>query len=162
MLFFSCVWLFATWWTRACQAPLFVTISQNLLKFISIESVIQSNPLILHLPLLLLPSNFPTIRVFSSESALQIRWPKYCSFSLCISPSNGYSGLISVRIDWFDLLAVQGTLKSGAGAPQFEGINFSMWSLFYCPGLTTIHDYWKKNHSFDSTDLCRQSNVSAF
>ena len=88
------------------------TISQSLLKLRSIESVMPSNHLILYCPLLLLPSIFPSIRVFSNESALPIRWPKYWSFSLNISPSNEYSGLISFRIEWFDLLAVQGTLKS--------------------------------------------------
>ena len=99
-------------WTAACQAPLSSTISQSLLKFVSIESVMLSNHLILRHPLLLLPSIFPSIRVFSNKSALRIRWPKYWSFSYSISPSNEYSGLISFRIVWFDLLAVQGTLKS--------------------------------------------------
>ena len=97
-------------WTVARQASLPFTVSQSLLKLMSIESVMQFNCLILCRPLLLLPSIFPSIRVFSNESALHIRWPKYCSFS--ISPSNEYSGLISLRIDWFDLLAVQGTLRS--------------------------------------------------
>ena len=108
----SHVWLFATPWTIACQASLFFTISQSLCKLMSIESVMPSNHLILCCPLLLLPSIFPSIRVFSNESVLHIRWPKYWSFSFSISPSNEYSGLISFRIDWFDLLAVQGTLKS--------------------------------------------------
>ena len=103
----NCVWLFVTPWTEACQAPLSFTISWSLLKCMSIEPVMPSNRLIFCHPLLLLPSILATIRVFSSESVLQIRWPKYCSFSLCISPFNGYSGLISFRIDWFDLLAVQ-------------------------------------------------------
>jgi len=102
--------LFATPWTAACQAPL-STISQSLLKFMSFELVMLSNPLVLCCPLLLLPSIFPRIRVFSNESALHIRWPKYQSFSFSVSPSNEYSGLISFRIDWFDLLAVQGTFK---------------------------------------------------
>ena len=97
-------------WTAARQASLSITNSQSLLKFMSIESVMPSNGLILCHPLLLLPSIFPSIRVFSNESALRIRWPKDWSFS--VSPSNEYSGLISFRIDWFDLLAVQGTLKS--------------------------------------------------
>ena len=97
-------------WTEACQAPLSSTISQSLLRFRSIELVMPSNHLILCHSLLLLPSIFPSIRVFSNESVLRIRWPKYWSFS--ISPSNEYSGLIFLRIDWFDLLAVQGTLKS--------------------------------------------------
>ena len=97
-------------WTSAHQASLSITNSQSLLRLMSIESVMPSNHLILSCPLLLLPSIFPSIRVFSNESVLYIRWPKYCSFS--ISPSNVYSGLISFRIDWFDFLAVQGTLKS--------------------------------------------------
>jgi len=108
----SCVWLFVTPWTAACRSPLFFTISQSLLKLMSIESVMLSNHFILCCLLFLLYSIFPTIRVFSNESALCIRWPKYWSFSFSISPSNEYSGLISFRMDWFDLLAVQGTLKS--------------------------------------------------
>ena len=103
-------WLFATSWTAACQAYLSSIISQSLLKLKSIESMMSSNHLILCCPFLLLPLIFPSIRVFSNETALSIRWPKYWSFS--ISPSNEYSGLISFRIDRFDLLAVQGTLKS--------------------------------------------------
>ena len=99
-------------WTAACQASLSFTISWSLFKLMSIESVMPSNHLILCHPLLLLPSIFPRIRVFSNESVLCIRWPKYWSFSFDISPSNEYSGLISFRIDRFDLLAVQGTLKS--------------------------------------------------
>ena len=110
--FSHCVQLFETPWTTAHQAPLSSTISQSLLKFISIELVMLSNQLILCCPLLLLPSIFPSIRVFSSELALQVLWPKYWSFSLSNSPSNAYSGLISFGIDWFDLLAVQGTLTS--------------------------------------------------
>ena len=108
----SHVWLFATPWTAACQASLSITNSWSLLKLMSIEPVMPSNCLILCRPLLLLPSVFPSIRVFSNESVLCIRWPQYCNFSLSISPSNEYAGLISFRIDWFDLLAVQGTLKS--------------------------------------------------
>ena len=108
----SHVWLFVTPWTTACQASLSFTISQNLLKLMPIESVIPSIHLILCHPLLLLPSIFPSISVFSNESALCFRWPKYWSFSFRISPSNAYSDLISFRIDWFDLLVVQGTLKS--------------------------------------------------
>ena len=108
----SHVRLFATPWTAACQASLSITKSWSLLRLISIELVIPSNHLILCHPLLLLPSIFPSIRVFSNESVLHIRWPKYWSFSFSISPSNEYSGLISFRMDWLDLLAVQGTLKS--------------------------------------------------
>ena len=108
----SHVWLFATPWTAGRQASLSVINSWSLLKFMSIESVMPSHHLILCHPLLLLPSILSSIRVFSNESALSIRWPKYWSFSFNISPSNEYSGLISFRIDWLDLLAVQGTLKS--------------------------------------------------
>ena len=108
----SHVQLFVTPWTAACQASLSITNSWNLLKLMSIESVMPSNHLILCHSLLLLPSIFPNIRVFSNESALHIRWPKYWSFSFNISPSNKHPGLISFRMDWLDLLAVQGTLKS--------------------------------------------------
>ena len=108
----SCVRLFVTPWTAALQASLSITNSWSLLKLMSIASVMPSNNFILCHPLLLLPSMFPSIRVFSNESVLRIRWPKYWSFSFSISPSNEYSGLISFRMDWLDLLAVQGTLKS--------------------------------------------------
>ena len=109
---FSRVWLFVAPFTAARQASLSITSSQSLLKLMSIELVIPSNHLILYRPLLLPPSIFPSIRVFSSELVLCIRWPKYWSFSFSISPANEYSGLISFRIDWFDLREVQGTLKS--------------------------------------------------
>ena len=141
----------ATPWTAACKPSLSSTISKSLLKFISIELVMLPNLVLCHL-LLLLPSIFPSIRVFSNESALWIRWPKYLSFSFSISPSYEYSGLTSLRIDWFDLLAVQGTLKSSL-APQYESINFSALSLLYGPTLTYVHDYWK-THNFDYMDLC--------
>ena len=108
----SHVWLFVTPWTSARQASLSITTSQSLLRLMSIESVMPSNHLILCHPLLLLPSIIPIIRVFSNKSVFHIRWPKYWSFSFSISPSNDYSGLISFRIDWFYLLAVQETLKS--------------------------------------------------
>ena len=108
----SCVQLHATPWTAACQGFLSVTNSQSLLKLLSIKLVMPSNHLILCRPLLLLPSIFASIRVFSYQSVLHIRWPKHGSFSFSISPSNEYSVLISFRLDWFDLLAVQGTLKS--------------------------------------------------
>ena len=134
--------------------------SQSLLKLMSIESVMPFSQFILCHPLLLLPSIFPSIRVFSNESSLRIRWLKYWSFSFSISPSNEYSGLISFRIDPFDLLAVQGTLKSPP-APQCESISSSALCLLYCPPLTSVRDYWK-NHSFDYTDLSQQNNVSAF
>ena len=108
----SCVWLFVTPWTVACQASLSTINSQSLLRLMFIELVMPSNHLILCCPLLLPPSIFSSIRVFSNESVLRIRWPEYWSFSFSISPSNDHSGLISFRIDWFDLLAFQGTLKS--------------------------------------------------
>ena len=108
----SCVWLFETAWTSARQVSLSITNSRSLPKLMSIESVMPSNHLILCRPLLLLPSIFPSIKVFSNESVLHIRWPKYWSFSFNISSSNEHSGLISFRMDWLDLLAVQGTLKS--------------------------------------------------
>ena len=107
----SCVRLFVIPWAAVHQASLSITNSWSLLKFMAIESVIPSNHLTLCHPLFLLPSVFPSIRVFSSESVLHITWPKYWSFSFSISPSNEYSGLISFRMDWFDLLAVQGTIK---------------------------------------------------
>ena len=107
-----CVQLFATPWTAAHQASLSITNSQSLLKFMSIKLVILSNHLILCRPLFLLPSILPSIRVFSNKSVLHIRWPKYWSFGITISPSNECSGLISLRMDWLDLLAVQGTLNS--------------------------------------------------
>ena len=109
---FSCVQHFTTPWTTACKASLSITNSQSLLKLMSIESVMPSNHLNFCRPLLLPPSVFPNIKVFSSESVLHIRWPKDWSFSFSISPSNEYSGLISFRMDWLDLLAVQGSLKS--------------------------------------------------
>ena len=102
----------ATPWTAACQASLSITNARSLLKLMPIESVMPSNHLVLCRPLLLPPSIFPSIRVFSNESVLRVRWPKCWSFSFSISPSNEYSGLISFRMDWLDLLAVQGTLKS--------------------------------------------------
>ena len=148
-------------WTVASQASLSITISQNLLKLISIKLVMPSSHLILCRPLLRLPSIFPSIRVFSNESALHIRWPKYWSFSFSISPSNEYSGLISFRIDWFDLFAVQRTLKSLLQTSEFKNINSLVLSLRYGPTLIPILDYWK-NHSFDHMELCQQSNVSAF
>ena len=117
----SHVRLFATPWTAACQASLYFTNSLSLFKLMSIKSVMPSNHLILCHPLVLLPSNFPSIRVFSNESVLRIRWPKYWSFSFSISPSNEYSGMISSRMDWLDLLAVQGTQESSP-TPQFKSI----------------------------------------
>ena len=113
-------------------------------KSMSIESVMPSNHLILCHPLLLLPSIFPSIRVFSNELALRIRWPKYWSYSFNISPSNEQPGLISFRMDWLDLLAVQGTLKSSP-MPQFKSINSLLLSFLYSPTLTSIRDPWKNN-----------------
>ena len=146
----SCVQHFAIPWTTARQASLSITNSWGLpkLKLMSIESLMQSNYLILCCPLFLLPSIFSNIRVFSNESALHIRWPKYWSFSFNISPSNEHPGLISFRMDWLDLFAVQGTLKSLLTTPQFKSINSSVLSFLYSPTLTSIHDYWK-NHSLD-------------
>ena len=122
----------------ACEAPLSFTISQSLLNLMSIESVMPSNHLILCLPLLLLPSIFPSIRVFSNESALRIRWPKYWSFTFSISPSNKYSGLISFRMDWLDILAAQGTLSRAFSNTtiwkhQFFSVQSSLWSNSHIP-----------------------------
>ena len=140
----SRVRLFVTPWTTARQASLSITNSWNLPKLRSIESVMASNHLILCHPLLLLPSIFPSIRVFSNNSVLRIRWPTYWSFSFNISPTNEHSGLISFRMDWLDLLAVQ----LSSPTPQFKSTNSSVLSFLYNPTLTSIHDYWK-NHSFD-------------
>ena len=144
----SHIWLLATPWTAACQASLSFTFSWSLLKPLSFELVIPSHHLILCCPLLLLPTIFPSIGVFSYESGFRIRWPKYWSFSFSISPSNEYLGLISLRTDWFDLLAVQGTLKSLLQQSHFKTISTSMLSFLYSPTLTSIHDHWK-NHSLD-------------
>ena len=132
--------LFATAWTAAQQASLSIASSRSLLKLMAIELVMPPNHLILHHPLLLPPSIFLSIRVFSNESVLPIRWPKYWSFTFSISPSNEYSGLISFRIDWLDLLAVQETLKGSSPTPQFKSINSLVLSLLYVPTLTSIHD----------------------
>ena len=123
----SCIRLFATPWTIAHQASLSITNSQSLLKLMSIKSVMPSNHLILCHTFLLLPSIFPSIRVFSNESALRIRWPNYWSFSFNISPFNEHPGLISFRVDWLNLLAVQGTHRSPT--PQFKSINSSVLSF---------------------------------
>ena len=139
----SYVRLFVTPWTTAHQASLSITNSWSPPKPMSIESVMPSNHLILCRPLLLLPSILPSIRVFSNESALRIRWPKYWSFSF----NNEHPGLISFRMDWLDLLAVQGTLKSLL-PPQLKSINSSVLSFLYSPTLIFIHDHWK-NHSLE-------------
>ena len=141
----SPVWLFATPWTIACQSPLSSTISQSLLKLMSIESIMPSNHLILCHPLLFLSSIFPSIKVFSSESALCIRWPKYWSFSFSISHSNEYSGLSSFRVDWFDLLAVHQTLKESLKASILWHSRFFMVQLahlYMSTGETTALPIW--------------------
>ena len=130
-------------WTAARQVSLSIINSQSLLKLVSVESVLPSNHLTLCHPLILLPSIFPSIRVFSNESVLCIRWPKYCSVSFSISLSSEYSGLISFRMDWVDLLAVQ----ESSPTPQFKSINSSALSFLCGPTLTSVHNYWK-NHSF--------------
>ena len=142
----SHVQLFATPWTATHQASLSFTISQSLLKLMPNELVMPSNHLILCCPLLLLPSILPSIRVFSNESALHIRWPKYWSFSFNISPSNEHPGLISLRMDWLDLLAVQGTLKS------LLQHHSSKASILRCSAFFMVqlsHPYYWKNHSCD-------------
>ena len=135
--------------TMDCSTPGFTVLHHlpSLLKLVSSESVMPSIHLILYCPLFLLPSIFPSIRVFSDESVLCIGWPKYWSFSFSVSPSNEHSRLTDFRMDWLDLLAVQRTLKSSP-TPQFKSINSSALSLLYGSALTSIHDYWK-NHSFD-------------
>ena len=135
----SRVRLFATLWTVARQDSLSITNSWSLLKLMSVESVMPSNHIIPCHPHLLLPSIFPSIRVFSSESVLPIRWPKYWSFSFNISPSNEHPGLISFRIDWLDLLAVQGTLKSSP-TPKFKSIN-SLALSFLSVSSSHIHTW---------------------
>ena len=144
---FSHVRLLATPWTTAHQASLYITNSQSPPKPMSIESVMPSNHLILDHSLLLVSSIFSSIRAFSDESALCIRWPKYWSFSFNISPSNEHPGLISFEMDWLDLLAVRGTLESSP-TPQFNSTSSLVLSFLYSPTLTSIPDYWK-NHSLD-------------
>ena len=146
----------ATTWTAACKTSLSFTISQSLLRFMSIE---LSNHFIFCLPLLFLPSIFPNIGVFSNESALHIRWPKHWSFSFSISPSNAYSGLISFRIDWFDLLAVQGTLKS-----LFQH-HSSKPSILWCSAFFMVqlsHPYMTTGKTIALTRQTFVINVSAF
>ena len=154
----SCVRLFATPWIAARQAYLSIKSSWSLLKLMPIKSVMPSSYLIFCCPLLLLPPISPSIRVFSNDSTLRMRWPKYWSFSFSISPSNEHPGLISFRMDWLDLLAVQGTLKS---LLQHHSSKASVLSLLHSPTLTSIHDHWK-NHSPDQTDLSWQRNVFTF
>ena len=138
-------------WTAPYQASLSFTVFHSSLKFMSIDSVMLSNYLILCFRLPLLPSIFPSIRVFCNEWTRHIRGPKYWSFN--VSPSNEYSGLISFRMDWLDLLAVQGVffnslLQQSSPTPQFKSISSSALTFLYTPILTTTHDHWK-NHSFD-------------
>ena len=156
----SHVRLFATAWTAAHQASLSITNSRSLLKLMSIELGMPSNHLILCYPLLHPPSIFPSIRVFSNESVLHIRWPKYWSFSFSISPSNEYSGLISFRMNWLDLLAVQGTLKSLLQHHSSKA-SIIQHSAFFIVQLS--HPYMTTGKTIALTRLlCWQSNVSAF
>jgi len=156
----SRVWLFVTLWTAARQASLSITNSRSLLKFMSIESVMPSNHLILCHPLLLLPSVFPSIRVFSNESNLRMMWPKYWSFSFSISASNDYSGLISFRMDYLGLLAAQGTLKS------LRQNHSSKASILWCSAFFIVqfsHPYMTTAKTIALTRwICWQINVSAF
>ena len=148
----SCVRLLATRWTAACQASLSITNSQSLLKLMSIESVMPSNHFILCCPLLLLPSIFPSIRVFSNESVLRIMWPKYWSFSFSISLSNEYSGLIYFRMDWLDLLAVQVTLKSLLQHYSLKG------SMFWCSAFLLV----QLSHPYTTTGKIRALTLWTF
>ena len=156
----SPVQLFGTLWTAAHQASLLVHHQLlELTQLMSIHSLVPSNHFSLCCPLLLLPSTVPSIRVFSNELVLHIRWPKYWSFSFSISASNEYSGLISVRIDWFDLLAVQGTPNSILHC--YSSNSTLLQCSTFMVQLTSMHDYWK-NYSFDEKDFYWHSNVSAF
>ena len=144
----SGVWLFATPWTGARQASLSITNSRSPPKHMFIESVMPSNHLILCRPLLLLPSIFPSIRVFTNESALHIRWPKYWSFSFSISPSYEQSGLISSRMNWFGYHCSARDSQESSPTPQFKSIYSLVLSFLYSPTLTSIHDHWR-THSLD-------------
>ena len=152
----SYVWLFVILWAAACQASLFLTISQSLPKFMFIASVIPS---ILWCPLLLLPSIFP--RAFSNESSVSIRWPKYWNFSFRISPSSEYSELIPLK-DWHVWsLCCPTSFQESSPAPQFEGIDSLALCLLYGPAVITGRDHWE-DRSLDCADVCQQSNVSGF
>ena len=157
----SCVQVYATPLTAICQASLSFTVSRSLLKLKSIELVMPSNHLILCHPLLLLPWIFPSIRVFSNESALPIRWSKYWSFSFSISPSNEYSGLISFRMDWFDLLAVQGTLKSLLQHHSSKA-SILLHLAFFTVQLSHPYMTTGKTIALTRWTFFWQSNVSAF
>ena len=143
----SHVRLFETPWIVACQASLSITIPRSSLRLTSIESVMPSSHLILCRPLLLLPPIPPSNRVFSNESTLRMRWPKYWSFSFSIVPSKDIPGLISFRMDWLDLLAVQRDSQESSPTPQFKSINSLALSFLCSSTLTSIHDHW--NHSLD-------------
>ena len=152
----SHVQLFVTPWIPACQASLSYTISKSLLKLTFIELLMLPKHLIFCCPLLLLPSIFHSIRVFSKEMAFSIKQPKYWSFSFINSPSNEYSGLISFKIDWFDLLECPRASQEFPPTPQFKSINLLALILT----LMSVYDYWK-NRSFDYKDICWQSNSLA-
>ena len=156
----SRVRFFAIPWTAAHRGSLSITNSQSLPEFMSIESVMPSNHLIFFRPLLQ-PSIFPSIKVFSNESALHIRWPKHWSFSFNVSPSNEHSEPISLRMGWLLSLCSPRDSQESSSTPQFKSINSSVLSFLYSPALTSIHNYWK-NNSLDQADLYWQSNVSAF
>ena len=145
--------LFATPWTMARQASLSITNSWSLLQLMSIESVMPSNHLILCRPRLLLASTFPSIRIFSNDSDLRIRCPKYWSFSFSFSPSNKYSGLISFSDGLIGSPCSPRDSQESSPAPQFKIISSLALSFLYSPTLTSIYDYWK-NHSYDWTELC--------
>ena len=153
--------LFVTDWTAACQASLSITNFWSSSKPMSIESVMPSNHLILCHPLLLLPSIFPSIRVFSNESVLWIRWPKYWSFSFNISPSNEHSELDLLQDGLVGSPCTPRDSQESSPTPQFKSINSSALSFLQSPNLISIHDHWK-NHNLDQMDICWQSNVSAF
>ena len=157
----SRVRLFATPWIAAHQASLSITNPRSLLKLMPIESVMPSSHLILCRPLLLLPPIPPRIRVFSNESSLLLRWPEYWSFSFSISPSNEHQGLNLLQDGLIGSPCSPRDSPESSPIPQFKSINFSALSSLHSPTLTSIHDHWK-NHSLDQTDLCWQSNVSAF
>ena len=146
---------------EACQASLSFTISWSLLKFMPIELVMPSNHLTLCCPLLLLPSIFPSIRIFSNESALRIRWPKYWSFSLK-HQSFQWIFRVDFLLEWLvSFPCCPRDSQECSPAPQFKSINFLVLSLLYGTAFTSVYDYWK-SHSFDYTDLCQQSDVSVF
>ena len=151
----------ATPWTAARQTSLSITNAWSLVKLMSFKSEMPFSHLILFYTFILLPSVFPSMRVFSHESVLPIRWPKYWSFSFSISPTNEYSGMISFRIDWLDLLAVQGTIKSLL-QHHISKASIIQRSAFFMIQLSHPYMTTEKNHSFDQMDLCHRSKVSAY